>query len=47
MVDAAIFTPSVVKLLTLEMSRAHVFMTWTDPYPSQQTHNPTYTHNPS
>jgi len=29
------------------MSRAHIFMTLTGPYPSQQTHNPPRTRNPS
>jgi len=29
---------------TAEMSQAHIFMTWTDPYPSQQTCDPTRTH---
>jgi len=35
----AMATPSL-QALTAEMSWAHVFMTRTDPYPSQQTRNP-------
>jgi len=29
-----------VRAYLLEMSHAHVFKTWPDPYPSQQTCNP-------